>query len=226
MSATKRACGGMDGLFAIPLTALALSAVPSPVAAQTAPAKHENVQAAIPLADALRRFAKDSGYDVVFPEELVRGKRAAPVGDTHDAYETLTRLLAGSGLVPRFTRPDAFVLEPATPHASADLSLEKINVLSQPLGERSVEYRWYGEKLLETSLRTLRRSRELGFTTYDFTLYVWLSDDGQIVDLEGYGDAENQEALSIAKKMLLGLVVGITPPVNMPQPVGLQIIAQ
>ncbi len=180
----------------------------------------------MPLAEALRRFAKESGYDVVFPEGLVEGKMAAPVRDAANAHDALIQMLAGSGLVPRFTRPDAFVLEAAMIPSSADLSLDRIEVLTSALGERKAEYRWYGERLLEASLRILRQSRELGFRTYDFTLYVWLSGDGKIVELGGDGVVENQEVFSIAKNMLLGMGVGIIPPVDMPQPVGLRITAQ
>lgn len=179
----------------------------------------------MPLADALRRFARETGYDVVFPEHLVEGRRSAPVRAPRGHHDALLQMLAGSGLVPRFTRRDAFVLEAIVPVEAPDLSLERIDVLTTP-EHRAAEYRWYGDKLVEASLRILRRSRELGFRTYDFTLYVWLSGDGRIVDLDGYGSAKNQEALGLAKDVLRGALVGTTPPARMPQPVGLRITAQ
>lgn len=226
MSGVKRACRGIGCLSAALLNAAVWLAMAQPAAAQEAPSARQDDPSAVPLAEALRRFAKERGYDVVFPEKLVDGKRAAPIREAGSAYDALTQLLAGSGLVPRFTRPDAFVLEPAAAAVPADMSLERIEVLTSPLGGMGTEYRWYGEKLLETSLRTLRQSRELGLRTYDFTLYVWLSGEGEIVDLEGYGGAENQEALAMAKEMLRGVLVGTIPPLDMPQPVGLRIVAQ
>jgi hypothetical protein len=226
MSGVKRACRGIACLAVALLNTTVWTSMTSPAAAQEVPAARRDNPPGVPLAEALRRFAKERGYDVVFPEMLVEGKRAAPIREAGSAYDALTQMLAGSGLVPRFTRPDAFVLEPASPTAPADMSLERIEVLTSPFGGMSAEYRWYGEKLLETSLRTLRQSRELGLKTYDFTLYVWLSGEGEIVDLEGYGGAENQEALAMAKEMLRGVLVGTIPPLDMPQPVGLRIVAQ
>ena|GEM_PF-2919507 len=201
----------------------------APVLAQAAdedqvPAAQQ--QPALPLAEALRQFGRDSGYDVVFPEALVAGKNAAPVRNAQTAYDRLDQILAGSGLIPRFTRRNAFILEPAGGQPAADLSLDRIQVLTSSFGSTQAEYRWYGEKLLEASLRVLRQSSELELRAYDFTLYVWLSQEGQVEELEGYGGAANQEALLIAKQMLRGAFVGGVPPANMPQPVGLRIVAQ
>jgi hypothetical protein len=135
-------------------------------------------------------------------------------------------MLTGSGLVPRFTRPDAFILEPLAASVPARLSLDRIEVVSPVFSNEEKAYRWYGEKLLEVSLATLRRSRALGMRSYDFTIYVWLSADGRVEELEASGGAEQGDVLGIAKEMLKGLIVGIVPPPNMPQPVGLQISAR
>lgn len=62
------------------------------------------VAAGQPLADALRQFGKRNGYDVIVAEELVEGKRAAPVQKARTAHEALMQMLGGSGLVPRFTQ--------------------------------------------------------------------------------------------------------------------------
>lgn len=216
--------GSVKGLLVV--LALAVSAFAAPAAAQESPVRPGYSQPATTLAEALRWFARASGYDVVFLEGLVEGRRSAPVKNARNAHDALTQMLAGSGLVPRFTRPDAFILEPLAASASADLSLDRIEVVSPILDDKRMAYRWYGEKLLEVSLATLRRSRELGMRSYDFTIYVWLSADGEIENLEGSGGAGQREVVGIAKGMLKGLVVGIIPPANMPQPVGLRITAQ
>lgn len=179
-----------------------------------------------PLADALRTFARQSGYDVVFAEELVRGKTASGVRANASAYETLTRMLAGTGLAPRFTRRDAFIVEAIAESDAPDLALAPIEVVTTPPEVREAEYRWYGEKLLQASLAALRGSGELGKQSYDFTLYVWLSNEGRVVDLDGQGSGAGSEALSKAKDVLTGLLIDAPPPANMPQPVGLRISAQ
>lgn len=180
----------------------------------------------IPLAEALRTFARQSGYDVVFTEELVRGKATIGVRANASAYETLTRMLAGTGLAPRFTRRDAFVVEAIAESNAPDLALAPIEVVTTPPEVRQAEYRWYGEKLLQASLAALRGSGELGKQTYDFTLYIWLSHEGRVVDLDGQGSGAGSEALSRAKNVLTGLRIDAPPPANMPQPVGLRISAQ
>ncbi|NIJ39307.1 hypothetical protein FHR22_004054 [Sphingopyxis panaciterrae] len=184
------------------------------------------VTAGQPLADALRQFGKRNGYDVIVAEELIAGKRAGPVHNARTAYDALMQMLEGSGLVPRFTRPDAIILESAARQAPPDMSLEEIDVLTSAFRASNDEYRWYGEKLLRASLSLLRRSSELGTRPYDFTLYVWLSADGRITALDGFGAGSNDEALIIARKLLDGMTVGSPPPANMPQPVGLRIVAQ
>ena len=229
MFSFHRARNGLTHLFGILVLALSLSMGSASASAQAADADQVSAAAedlSVPLADALRQFGQDSGYDVVFPEALVAGKHAAPVQNAQTAYDRLDQLLAGSGLVPRFTRRNAFILEPAGMQAAADLSLDRIEVLTSPFAGTEAEYRWYGEKLLEASLRVLRQSSELELRAYDFTLYVWLSQEGQVERLQGYGGADHQEALLIAKQMLRGAFVGGVPPANMPQPVGLRIVAQ
>lgn len=193
----------------------------TPASAQTTHAAAAFDQPAMPLADALRRFAKVTGYDVVFQQSLVEGRRSAPVDDARNAHHALSQLLARSGLAPRFTRPDAFILEAEGGDDGADMVLQKIEVVS---AADSAAYRWYGEKLLQLCLNTLRRSNEMGLRSYDFTLYVWLTEDGRVRDLQGAGD--QGEVIAIAGGMLKGLAVGTVPPANMPQPVGLRITAQ
>lgn len=180
----------------------------------------------VPLADALRRFALKSGYDVVFAEELVRNHKASPVAGARSAYHELVQMLAGTGLAPRFTRRDAFIVEQQRTPEAADLVLERVDVLASPFASIDDEYRWYGEKLLQSTLALLRRSAELGSRSYDFTLYVWLSDEGRVIDVAGSEGAHGDGALPLAKPMLAGLFVGSPPPSNMPQPVVLRITAQ
>lgn len=197
----------------------------SPSSAPTSP--RWSIAPGTPLADALRTFARVSGYDVVFADELVRGKTSTKIDAGATPVEALGQILRGSGLSPRFTRPDAFIIEAAAERAAtADLLLEPIEVVIAPPDLREAEYRWYGEKLLQESLAALRRSSELGMQSYSFTLYVWLSSDGQIVDLEGRGSEADNGALAKARGILMGMVVGSDPPANMPQPVGLRIISQ
>lgn len=216
--------GGALRALALSLALLFLVLVAEPAIAREQ--DDWGVTAGQPLADALRQFGKRNGYDVIVAEELIEGKRAGSVQKARTAYDALIQMLDGSGLVPRFTRRDAIILESAARQAPPDMSLDEIDVLTSAFRANNDEYRWYGEKLLGASLALLRRSGELGARSYDFTLYIWLSADGQIVGLDGFGDEKNGEALGLARKLLDGMAVGSPPPANMPQPVGLRIVAQ
>lgn len=221
MLALKRAKTGIVRLLFV--VSVASMGFVAPVLAQEAGHAEVYAQSAMPLADALRLFAKKTGYDVVFQESLVRGRRSAPVQNARNPHHALTQLLAGSALVPRFTRRDAFILEPAGGAATADLTLARIVIASA--ADRAA-YRWYGDKLLDRCLSTLRHSGEMGVRSYDFMIYVWLTDDGRVEALRGAGEADQAEMIRIASVMLTGLAVGTTPPANMPQPVGLRITAR
>jgi hypothetical protein len=225
MGHTRYSGGGALRALALSLALLLLALVAEPVASREQQ-DDWGVTAGQPLADALRQFGKRNGYDVIVAEELIEGKRAGSVQKAQTAYDALMQMLDGSGLVPRFTRRDAIILESAARQAPPDMSLDEIDVLTSAFRANNDEYRWYGEKLLGASLALLRRSGELGARSYDFTLYIWLSADGQIVGLDGFGDEKNDEALGLARKLLDGMAVGSPPPANMPQPVGLRIVAQ
>lgn len=225
MGKTRHSGGRALRALALSLALLCQALVAAPVAARERQ-DDWGVTAGQPLAEALRQFGKRNGYDVIVAEELVEGKRAGPVRKARTAYDALMQMLEGSGLVPRFTRPDAIILESATREAPPDMALDEIDVLTSAFRASNDEYRWYGEKLLGASLALLRRSSELGTRSYDFTLYVWLSADGRITGLDGFGAGSNDEALVIARRLLDGMTVGSPPPANMPQPVGLRIVAQ
>lgn len=183
-------------------------------------------QPAMPLAEALRRFARATGNDVVFKEDMVRGLHARAVRNAGDPYDALRQMLAGTGLASRFTRRDAFILEVEGRREKPDLALDRIEILALSPAERQSAYRWYGEKLLNACLASLRRSAEFGRRSHEFTVYVWLSDDGRVIDLAGVEGAAQDEILGIARQALTGLAVGSIPPANMPQPVGLRIVAR
>lgn len=66
----------------------------------TAQTAHFDIPAQ-PLAEALRRFASQSGAQLVFPPALGAGKTSRPVTGTFDARVALQQLLQDSGLEPR-----------------------------------------------------------------------------------------------------------------------------
>ncbi len=199
----------------------------SPVMAQTtSPTQNPGAQAPGTLDRALQKFAEETGYDIIYPKALVRGRQSGLQTDvTTSGNDPRTRLLAilsGSGLVARFLRPDAVLLERGVPEESTatDMRLEKLEVRAPGLDS----YRWYGELLLQHSLAIFRNSNILSRRSYELFVYVWVDESGNIIDsrLRGQSDDDNQDFLSVAE-LLKDCSLDLAPPVGMPQPIGLRI---
>ena len=62
------------------------------------------------LASALLEYGRVSGVQIIFDEDLVRGRNATPLHGTYSATEALDRLLEGSGLVARRTPTGAVMI--------------------------------------------------------------------------------------------------------------------
>ncbi len=61
------------------------------------------------LSKALREYGRASGRQIIFTEDLVRGKRAPALNGSYSADEALARLLAGSGLTAQ-TSPTGVIM--------------------------------------------------------------------------------------------------------------------
>lgn len=193
---------------------------------QAAPARAAFDQPRMPLDQALRRFGQTAGFDVVFKEDLVRGRQAAAVSRARSAHDALAQILTDTGLAARFTRPNAIILEPVGAEAAhSDLSLDPLEIVS-PLLAGPADYKWYGDKLLEACLATLRQSAALKDRPFKLTVYLWVNDSGTVTDLRAYGAGDQIEIAKVANGILKGLTIDGLPPANMPQPVGLRIDAR
>lgn len=62
------------------------------------------------LSKALREYGRSSGVQIIFTEDLVRGKRAPALVGSYSAEEALTRLLSGSGLTAERTPAGAIMI--------------------------------------------------------------------------------------------------------------------
>src|SRR3546814_1863867 len=71
-----------------------------PIAAHAQTEQREYDIAAQPLGDALREYSEISGRQILFATELVKGRRSTSVRGRMSSDRALSRLLAGSGLLP------------------------------------------------------------------------------------------------------------------------------
>ncbi len=95
-----------------------LLAVTPPAAAQSRPRAYSFDLPAEALGDALRAFGQMTQQQIIFSEDVVRGKRSPRLVGSYTVDEALRRLLAGSGLRMRRTSNGVIYIE-------GSLALEK-----------------------------------------------------------------------------------------------------
>jgi iron complex outermembrane recepter protein len=85
----------------------------------SAPAEHTETIAAMPLTQALDRFAHDTGMQVVYGSEVADSVRSEGSPGGLSAEQQLRRLLKGTGLTYRFVTPTTLTIVPGNVPAAA-----------------------------------------------------------------------------------------------------------
>ncbi|QZI73690.1 STN domain-containing protein [Pseudomonas protegens] len=143
------------------------------------------------LVDALELFSRATGMAVLVDRELTRGRRSVGIKGRYSAQEGLSRLLAGSGLMARYARSDAFTLQvpqatPATPLPGAGSSrAARLNNSYASAVQQAVEHSLCGSALTRPG-----RFRAL--------LQLWIGADGRVQHsrlVSSTGDLQRDEAL-------------------------------
>lgn len=96
--------------FVCALAASVAMATASPSIAQTPESKLRFQVAAMGLSEALQDFAKRHNINIVYAEDLVRGRRSAPVDGEFSIPDALRALLAGSGLTYRINADGTYLI--------------------------------------------------------------------------------------------------------------------
>ncbi len=143
------------------------------------------------LADALELFSRATGMAVLVDRELTRGRRSVGINGHYSAREGLSRLLAGSGLMARYARSDAFTLQvpqatqPAVQPGAAGSRAARLNSSYASALQRAVERSLCGSALTRPgSFRAL--------------LQLWIGGDGAVQHsrlVSSTGDLQRDEAL-------------------------------
>lgn len=94
-----------------------------PIAAHAQIEQREYDIAAQPLGDALREYSEISGRQILFATDLVKGRRSTSVRGRMSSDRALSRLLAGSGLLPELV-DGALILRAGNGAAADDGSTE------------------------------------------------------------------------------------------------------
>ncbi len=81
-----------------------------------------------PLAQALTALGQQGGLQIAVSNALVAGKTSAPVSGVMTAEQALQRLLAGTGIVYRFTSANSVTVGAAGPSSEGAVQLDPVNV--------------------------------------------------------------------------------------------------
>lgn len=194
---------------AIILAALFLTAV-------AAIAQDNHVRFAIPaepLADALSAYSILTGIEVLVPARLVAGRHSSAVNGALEAESALQVLLSGTGLVPHYTRWDAFTLVLAVPEVPSAVS-------------HAPRFPGYSAQLQVAITNALCRVRGLQPGSYRLAVRLWMDERGAVTEarlLDSTGDAHRDAQLV---QVLRQISLGIAPPPGVPQPSTLLILPQ
>ncbi len=169
------------------------------------------------LAQALELFSRATGMAVLVDRELARGRRSVGVKGHYSAREGLGRLLAGSGLMARYARSDAFTLQ--------------VPPASQPAPEQGAGGR-RGARLNSSFATALQRAVERSLCASQLTrpgsfralLQLWVGADGRVQHsrlVSSTGDWQRDEALV---QRLADIRVERQAPSSLSQPLTLLLI--
>jgi outer membrane receptor protein involved in Fe transport len=102
------------------VSGISLALACTPAASQTAPSGKSYDIPRQSLGNALTAFAEQSGIEILFAPEVVRGKRAPALRGVYTSDQALAELLRGSGLVTRKGSGTTVLIERATLSSAAE----------------------------------------------------------------------------------------------------------
>ncbi|MBG0812398.1 STN domain-containing protein [Methylosinus sp. H3A] len=188
------------------------------------------------LASALEAYGQAAGVQVLFESRSAAGRRSAPLHGSFTADAALERLLAGTDVKVRYVGPNAITLEPlaalfdlppAHPLASADMSLDPLQVQASRDGDQELALlRDYSDAVRSDIERALRRNARTRSGNYRIGVKLWV-DDARRVEraqlFQSTGDSERDAAVSAS---LQGLLISRDAPTHLPLPVRVLVVVK
>ncbi|MGY4317867.1 hypothetical protein ACVWW1_007194 [Bradyrhizobium sp. JR3.5] len=184
------------------------------------------------LASALQAYGERTGVQVLYESNSATGRKSAPVEGTLTPGEALNLHLKGTDLKVQYIRPDAITLAsraaradhpPASPLATADLSLGTLRVRATSDGNDTGALRDYSESLQLDLQKALQKNIGSRGGSYQLVVDLWIDSSRTIQRtwlLRSTGDQSRDAAVTAA---LQGLTVSRTTPANASQPVRIAI---
>ena len=170
-----------------------------------------------PLHAALETYGVTTGREVVYNGKLAIGRQSAAVRGVFAPEVALQILLQGTGLSPRYTAADAFVLVPS-PNDSATSPL--VNTTPP-----AAVAHYYGR--IQSSLRLAFCSNTRTQPgDYRIAVSFWIGSSGSVSRVELLGSTGNGDLDAAIEHTMRGLEIGVPPPAGFAQPVTLVVAPQ
>ena len=190
-----------------------------------------------PLASALEAYSMASGVQVLYDSRLAVARRSTAVRGRYPPAAALRRLLAGTGLVERYTvTRDVVITAPgAAPAAGAArgpgpapvmagvLTLETLTVHAAP-SDRG-DYRWFAGVVQADLQKLLRSDRRTRKGRYRVGVKLWVGAGGRVSRLEVFRSSGDEARDAAISHVLADVALSREPPARMRQPIRIIISA-
>ena len=170
-----------------------------------------------PLHVALEVYGITTGREVVYNGKLAVGRHSAAVRGVFAPEVALQILLEGTGLSPRYTAADAFVLVPN----SSGLGSNPIANTAPPVAVAQ----YYGRIQSSLKLAFCSNSRTQP-GDYRIAVSFWIGSSGSVSRVELLGSTGNSDLDAAIAHTMRGLAIGAPPPPGFAQPVTLVVAPQ
>lgn len=237
------AAGRLGRIVALGLAGLCLSAAsPGPRAASAAHAAWPQIAYDIraqPLTSAVETYALATGIQVLYDLPTGAEPSSPGVKGTMSPQDALGRLLVGTGLTAHFMDPRNVVLEPAAGAATREgasegappdlpsLALGALHVTAPAVVEapapRGLAARRYGEVIKSSVTDALAADAKTSRARYRAGLSIWIAASGAVRKATVVSSSGRRELDATICAVLERVVVGETPPPDLPQPVNIVI---
>ncbi len=209
-----------SGFFATVLCSLLAPFVLAMSIAEATPAASPDAQhqisfdiSAQSLVSALEVYGAISGRQVVYDASLAEGRQSTGVKGVLPPDVALHKLLAGTGLAPRYMAADGFVLVP-----DRDVDQPRMGTQSQ-----EAVTRYYGR--VQARLKQILCADKLTrLGGYRAVIGLWIASSGIVTRAVLLDTTGNSNLDSVLDRMVSRLVIGEPPPAGFAQPLVMLVV--
>lgn len=177
----------------------------------------------LPLAAALSRFHAQTGQSLLYDDAIAEGRMAGPLQGERTPEAALRELLAGSGIVVRYTSQAAFMLmRPEAPDAGSAPAAAATGTASASAA--TAARRDYYTELQARVTAALCGDPATMPGSYRLALNLWIDAEAPVVERVLLHPTGNERRDARIAARLTGLALASAPPAGLAQPIALLIL--